>query len=94
MENSKSANDEPKTTTNTIVANDENPNTNTNNHNTTNSTTTTVVEENPNNTNAVPANGIDNQNPQPPATRTPFTSLSQVDADLALARTLQEQVFI
>lgn len=25
--------------------------------------------------------------------RTPFTNLSQVDADLALARTLQEQVF-
>lgn len=25
--------------------------------------------------------------------RTPFTDLSQVDADLALARTLQEQVF-
>lgn len=26
------------------------------------------------------------------STRTPFTNLSQVDADLALARTLQEQV--
>lgn len=26
--------------------------------------------------------------------RTPFTDLSQVDADLALARTLQEQVFL
>lgn len=26
--------------------------------------------------------------------RTPFTNLSQVDADLALARTLQEQVFL
>ncbi|KAM7484842.1 hypothetical protein LguiA_000851 [Lonicera macranthoides] len=89
MENSKSANEEPKTTTNSVVANDENPNDN--NHNT-NSSTTSVVEENPNNTNAVPANEIDNQNPQAPATRTPFTSLSQVDADLALARTLQEQV--
>jgi len=30
-------------------------------------------------------------NPRQP-TRTPFTNLSQVDADLALARTLQEQV--
>lgn len=28
-----------------------------------------------------------------PSSRTPFTNLSQVDADLALARTLQEQVF-
>ncbi|KAK2973872.1 hypothetical protein RJ640_029688 [Escallonia rubra] len=28
---------------------------------------------------------------RPPTTRTPFTDLSQVDADLALARTLQEQ---
>lgn len=28
----------------------------------------------------------------PPSARTPFTSLSQVDADLALARALQEQV--
>lgn len=27
------------------------------------------------------------------STRVPFTNLSQVDADLALARTLQEQVF-
>lgn len=33
--------------------------------------------------------------PDPPSrlpSRTPFTSLSQIDADLALARTLQEQV--
>jgi len=30
-------------------------------------------------------------NPRQPS-RTPFTNLSQVDADLALARTLQEQV--
>lgn len=28
-----------------------------------------------------------------PSRRTPFTDLSQIDADLALARTLQEQVF-
>lgn len=28
----------------------------------------------------------------PQSSRTPFTNLSQVDADLALARTLQEQV--
>lgn len=36
------------------------------------------------------------QSPRQPSssttTRTPFTNLSQVDADLALARTLQEQV--
>lgn len=34
------------------------------------------------------------QVPQPPRQppRTPFTNLSQVEADLALARTLQEQV--
>lgn len=32
-------------------------------------------------------------NPQQPS-RTPFTNLSQVDADLALARTLQEQVHL
>jgi hypothetical protein len=29
-----------------------------------------------------------------PAKRTPFTSLTQVDADMALARALQEQVFL
>lgn len=37
----------------------------------------------------------DPEEPQPPrhsSRRTPFTNLSQVDADLALARTLQEQV--
>ena len=32
------------------------------------------------------------QAPRQSSTRTPFTNLSQVDADLALARTLQEQV--
>ncbi|KAK3030580.1 hypothetical protein RJ639_039458 [Escallonia herrerae] len=31
------------------------------------------------------------QQNRPPTTRTPFTDLSQIDADLALARTLQEQ---
>lgn len=34
---------------------------------------------------------IENGTRQPSSTRTPFTNLSQVDADLALARTLQEQ---
>lgn len=34
------------------------------------------------------------QPPRQSSTRTPFTNLSQVDADLALARTLQEQVKI
>lgn len=29
---------------------------------------------------------------QPASSRTPFTNLSQIDADLALARTLQDQV--
>ncbi|XP_050219607.1 E3 ubiquitin ligase BIG BROTHER-related-like [Mercurialis annua] len=33
----------------------------------------------------------DSSQQQPPSRRTPFTNLSQVDADLALARTLQEQ---
>ncbi|KAI3467903.1 hypothetical protein Pfo_024566 [Paulownia fortunei] len=54
----------------------------------------TGAEENPNNNNN---NSDDNNNPlngddagnRP--RRTPFTDLSQVDADLALARTLQEQ---
>ena len=32
--------------------------------------------------------------PEQPSRRTPFTNLSQIDADLALARTLQEQVII
>lgn len=50
-----------------------------------------------------PASPPENPNPRPvvvgdtaptpaPPSRTPFTSLSQVDADLALARRLQEQV--
>lgn len=34
------------------------------------------------------------QSPHRHPSRTPFTSLSQVDADLALARTLQEQVYL
>ncbi|KAF5191177.1 E3 ubiquitin ligase big brother-related, partial [Thalictrum thalictroides] len=49
-------------------------------------------EENPNNTNT---NNINNSSIEDdslqPISRTPFTNLSQVDADLALARTLQEQ---
>lgn len=40
--------------------------------------------------NAVP---VEN-NSDGPQIRTPFTDLSQVDADLALARTLQEQVLL
>nr|GEY19797.1 hypothetical protein [Tanacetum cinerariifolium] len=33
----------------------------------------------------------ENVNPNPNNSRTPFTNLSQIDADLALARTLQDQ---
>ncbi|GJU51855.1 hypothetical protein Tco_1221410 [Tanacetum coccineum] len=33
----------------------------------------------------------ENVNPNPNNPRTPFTNLSQIDADLALARTLQDQ---
>ncbi|KAI7754269.1 hypothetical protein M8C21_025507 [Ambrosia artemisiifolia] len=36
-------------------------------------------------------NNNNNNNPNRSVTRTPFTNLSQVDADLALARTLQDQ---
>ncbi|XP_071697928.1 E3 ubiquitin ligase BIG BROTHER-related-like [Rutidosis leptorrhynchoides] len=56
--------------------NDENPSTN-NNNTTTNDV---VVDENLNN---VRSSRV--------SSRTPFTNLSQVDADLALARTLQDQ---
>lgn len=49
--------------------------------------TATEEEENPNNISNGDAAAAVNC-----ARRTPFTDLSQVDADLALARTLQEQV--
>lgn len=53
----------------------------------------TGAEENPNNhCNPSNDNGGDVAGDRPQ--RTPFTELSQVDADLALARTLQEQVFL
>ncbi|XP_059656492.1 E3 ubiquitin ligase BIG BROTHER-related [Cornus florida] len=56
-----------------------------------NNTSTTTDEENPNNS-ATVEEGSDNVNNQSrQSSRTPFTNLSQVDADLALARTLQEQ---
>ncbi|KAD6795733.1 hypothetical protein E3N88_06629 [Mikania micrantha] len=58
----------------------------------------TKIDENPRNTTAdnpvdpsfLPAAAEENDNPNRPS-RTPFTNLSQVDADLALARTLQDQ---
>ncbi|KAL8188614.1 hypothetical protein R6Q57_029902 [Mikania cordata] len=60
----------------------------------------TKIDENPRNTTAdnpvdpsflLPAAAAEeNDNPNRPS-RTPFTNLSQVDADLALARTLQDQ---
>ncbi|XP_076927035.1 E3 ubiquitin ligase BIG BROTHER-related-like [Bidens hawaiensis] len=54
-----------------------------------------ISDENPSNTIADPAVvAEESANPNRPAaavTRTPFTNLSQVDADLALARTLQDQ---
>ncbi|KAJ6807506.1 E3 ubiquitin ligase BIG BROTHER-related [Iris pallida] len=37
------------------------------------------------------ASAVSDPRPNPPSSRTPFTSLGQVDADLALARALQEQ---
>ncbi|KAK4479698.1 hypothetical protein RD792_015229 [Penstemon davidsonii] len=56
-----------------------------------NSSTRTDAEENPNvNNNNNQSDGDDTGNRRQ---RTPFTDLSQVDADLALARTLQEQYF-
>lgn len=44
----------------------------------------------------LPVVGEENGNPNRPSAvpRTPFTNLSQVDADLALARTLQDQVYL
>ncbi|ONK80284.1 uncharacterized protein A4U43_C01F15930 [Asparagus officinalis] len=41
---------------------------------------------------SAPGSASDAENPKPnPSSRTPFTSLGQLDADLALARALQEQ---
>ncbi|CAL5430173.1 unnamed protein product [Camellia sinensis] len=62
-------------------------------------TTDSSTNENPNNNSPSlvqeqeheGSNSIVNQSTQSSSTRTPFTNLSQVDADLALARTLQEQ---
>lgn len=52
-------------------------------------------EDNNTNTNNNNNNGTNNTyNNGGRQTRTPFTDLSQVDADLALARTLQEQVYL
>uniref|UniRef100_A0A5B7BQ99 Putative E3 ubiquitin ligase BIG BROTHER-related n=1 Tax=Davidia involucrata TaxID=16924 RepID=A0A5B7BQ99_DAVIN len=56
------------------------------------STTNTDVE-NPNNSATAEEGGSNVVNQSRQTSRTPFTNLSQVDADLALARTLQEQVF-
>lgn len=56
----------------------------------------TAAQENPNNR-CNPSDDIDNPIAADVAgnrpRRTPFTDLNQVEADLALARTLQEQVF-
>lgn len=79
MENSKSANDNE---TKTIHAADENPNPDIP------STTVTAVEQQQPQGTVLDA--VSNGARQLPS-RTPFTNLSQVDADLALARTLQEQ---
>uniref|UniRef100_A0A5B7C586 Putative E3 ubiquitin ligase BIG BROTHER-related isoform X2 n=1 Tax=Davidia involucrata TaxID=16924 RepID=A0A5B7C586_DAVIN len=54
------------------------------------STTNTDVE-NPNNSATAEEGGSNVVNQSRQTSRTPFTNLSQVDADLALARTLQEQ---
>lgn len=61
------------------------------------------TDENPSNNTQSPVDSslisavaVENGNPNRPsaAPRTPFTNLSQVDADLALARTLQDQVYL
>ncbi|GFZ00342.1 RING/U-box superfamily protein [Actinidia rufa] len=62
----------------------------------TKATDPTTTDQNPNPNTAIEEQGqvsseIGNQILQSSTTRTPFTNLSQVDADLALARTLQEQ---
>ncbi|CBI29028.3 hypothetical protein VitviT2T_016034 [Vitis vinifera] len=54
-------------------------------------TATAAEEQNPNSPAAEDPNPNSNQAPPRQSSRTPFTNLSQVDADLALARTLQEQ---
>ncbi|CAH1423660.1 unnamed protein product [Lactuca virosa] len=61
-----------------IANTDENPSSNT---------------QSPVDSSLIPAVAVENGNPNRPsaAPRTPFTNLSQVDADLALARTLQDQ---
>lgn len=52
----------------------------------------TTADENPNNSGfGEQQEGLNMVRPSS-TIRTPFTNLSQVDADLALARTLQEQV--
>ncbi|KAL3824299.1 hypothetical protein ACJIZ3_020328 [Penstemon smallii] len=56
-----------------------------------NSSTRTDAEENPNINNNNNNNQSDGDDTGNRRQRTPFTDLSQVDADLALARTLQEQ---
>ena len=55
-------------------------------------TATAAEEQNPNSPAAEDPNPNSNQAPPRQSSRTPFANLSQVDADLALARTLQEQV--
>ncbi|KAJ9691585.1 hypothetical protein PVL29_013697 [Vitis rotundifolia] len=55
-------------------------------------TATAAEEQNPNSPAAEDPNPNSNQALPRQSSRTPFTNLSQVDADLALARTLQEQV--
>ncbi|KAA8533375.1 hypothetical protein F0562_033092 [Nyssa sinensis] len=58
---------------------------------TTATTNTNLEVEDPNNPATVEGGGSNLVNESRQSSRTPFTNLSQVDADLALARTLQEQ---
>lgn len=48
-------------------------------------------DEKPSSSSSLEENVNPNPNPNPNNSRTPFTNLSQIDADLALARTLQDQ---
>ncbi|KAM7463277.1 hypothetical protein LguiA_031398 [Lonicera macranthoides] len=78
MDNSKAGSGEAKPT-----ATEQNPND-------INSATVAVVVQG-GATDVAAVNENDDQSRQSSTARTPFTNLSQVDADLALARTLQEQ---
>lgn len=93
MENSKSNNNNEATKTTTPVAADDNGHQrgNPDGGNGSDGNSTVQVNVNGESDVAVDSNSCSNGNQGGAARRTPFTDLSQVDADLALARTLQDQ---